>query len=156
MSESVAVLKPGSSATILYLPVGSDGAVYSPAWSVTMRARQAGALIGERHGGAGDGRARRVGDGSQDGAGHCLGGEADRQQTQRNNETQYDSLHFLPPCAARAARYASVAPMSSTAPRSIEIARAVATTAAATSLPTRSRGSRSIGAAMLTAATTSP
>src|SRR5262245_7863315 len=36
MSESVAVLNPGSSATILYLPVGSEGAVYSPAWSVTM------------------------------------------------------------------------------------------------------------------------
>src|SRR5258707_10629419 len=35
MFGSVHVLNPGSSATSLYLPVGSDGAVYSPALSVT-------------------------------------------------------------------------------------------------------------------------
>ena len=112
--------------------VGDDGA------------HQAGALVRERHRGAGDGRTRRIGDGSQDGAGHCLGREADRQQTQRNDETQL-RLSSLSSSMRRqsGARTLPAVPMSSTAPRSIEIARAVATTAAATSLPTRSRGSRS-------------
>ena len=35
MSGIVTVLKPGSSDTSRYLPVGSDGAVYSPTESVT-------------------------------------------------------------------------------------------------------------------------
>src|SRR5205807_304183 len=100
--------------------------------------------------------ARRVGDDSEDGAGHGLRRDHCRKE-QRDDHAKYRSSHLRPPCASHAARCDSMVPLSSsTAPKSIETARAAAMTAAAMSESTRSCGRRSIGPATLTAATTTP
>ena len=81
-SDMVTVLKPEISAATVYLPVGSDGAEYSPFGVGHDDAGQFGAGVGERHVDAGDDGARRVRHATDDRAGHGLrrggrGGEGD-------------------------------------------------------------------------------
>ena len=105
----MAVLKPDSSALTMYVPVGSDGAVYSPAVVTHERAHEAGAGVGQRHRRAGHDRAGRIGNGSQDGAGHGLpaagraSAETSPMQTRktaatRPNDAQARSLIYASGC----------------------------------------------------------
>src|SRR5262249_60329137 len=115
---------------------------------------EARAGVGERPRGARHPRAGRIGDQPQNGAGHGLRRKPGRNKARHDDETQYGSLHLCPPCAAETAPYDSTG--RSMYPRSMEMAFAAATTAAATLLPASSFGMRWRGPATLMAATTSP
>ena len=117
-------------------------------------ARDPGAGVRQRDGGAGHHGSGAVGDQAEDRAGHRLRGQCNRNKARRD---EYDetSLHVRPPRAVITAP-ATETCVSCAAPRWIEISWAVATMARAMSLPTSPRGMRSAGPATLTAATTSP
>ena len=102
---------------------------------------EAGPGIGQGDRRARHDRAGRVGNQTEDGAGNRLRRSGGGKQPGRDEETQYRSLHLRPPCAGDAAPYDSTRPTDS-APRSMEIAAAAATTAPAMSLPASARGIR--------------
>ena len=93
MPESAAVLNPAISAVTRYVPVGRDGAVYSPALSVVTRAREARAGVADRHLRAFDDRPAGVDDRADDGARDGLRRDGTRRGGDKSNADQKDGGH---------------------------------------------------------------